>query len=214
MIAKEGWLFLIPLILITFPLGIVAHSLNHSVLLILYYILGFSTLFLIYFFRDPLRKLPDDLNSFVSPADGKIISVKSLEDDDIGQTSYEISIYLNLLSVHVVRSPFQGVVKSVERKKGRFIPAFEHNASEVNETNTIVIKSQNCKYKIRQVAGLIARRIICYAKINQDIQKGSRLGFIRFGSRVDIIVSSDVNIIAKKGDRVLGGKTVIAELRS
>ena len=77
-----------------------------------------------------------------------------------------------------------------------------------------VIKSQNCKYKIRQVAGLIARRIICYAKINQDIQKGSRLGFIRFGSRVDIIVSSDVNIIAKKGDRVLGGKTVIAELRS
>tara|TARA_A100001037_G_C15081583_1_gene604534 strand:- start:530 stop:1174 length:645 start_codon:yes stop_codon:yes gene_type:complete len=214
MIAKEGWLFLIPLILITFPLGIVAHSLNHSVFLILYYILGFSTLFLIYFFRDPLRKLPDDLNSFVSPADGKIISVKSLEDDDIGQTSHEISIYLNLLSVHVVRSPFQGVVKSVERKKGRFIPAFEHNAGDVNETNTIVIKSQNCKYKIRQVAGLIARRIICYAKINQDIQKGSRLGFIRFGSRVDIIVSSNVNIIAKEGDRVLGGKTVIAELRS
>ena len=145
MIAKEGWLFLIPLILVTFPLGIVAHSLNHSVLLILYYILVFSTLFLIYFFRDPLRKLPDDLNSFVSPADGKIISVKSLEDDDIGQTSHEISIYLNLLSVHVVRSPFQGVVKSVERKKGRFIPAFEHNAGDVNETNTIVIKSQNCK---------------------------------------------------------------------
>ena len=150
----------------------------------------------------------------MSPADGKIISVKSLEDDDIGQTSHEISIYLNLLSVHVVRSPFQGVVKSVERKKGRFIPAFEHNASDVNETNTIVIKSQNCKYKIRQVAGLIARRIICYAKINQDIQKGSRLGFIRFGSRVDIIVSSNVNIIAQEGDRVLGGKTVIAELRS
>lgn len=212
MIAKEGRLFLIPLVLVTFPIGVFAHAYSNQLLIVTYYLLGSLTLFLLYFFRDPIRELPRNPNAFVSPADGKIISIKTIDDEHAGKSSIEISIYLNLFNVHVVRSPFDGNVEEVNRVEGQFIPAFEHNASDVNEKTIVKMKNPDCRYKIRKVAGLIARRIICYAEKNIEFKRGSRMGFIRFGSRVDMIVPSNIKIIAKEGDRVLGGKTIIAEL--
>ena len=212
MIAKEGRIILIPLLLITFPIGVYAHASNNFVLIILYTILGSLFLFCLNFFRDPVRSIPSEKSIIVAPADGKVVRIENINDSNIGESSQLVSIFLNVFNVHVNRVPVDGLVESVERKQGRFLAAFNHIASDENEQVITIINNESGKYKIKQIAGLIARRILCYAKEDMKLNKGDRLGFIRFGSRTDIIMPKKITLKVEVGQKVIGGETIIGTL--
>ena len=212
MIAKEGRIILIPLLFITFPIGVYAHASNNFVLIILYAILGSLFLFCLNFFRDPVRSIPSEKSIVVAPADGKVVKIEYINDSNIGESSQLVSIFLNVFNVHVNRVPVDGLVESVERKQGRFLAAFNHIASDENEQVITIIKNESGKYKIKQIAGLIARRILCYAKEDMKLNKGDRLGFIRFGSRTDIIMPKKITLKVEVGQKVIGGETIIGTL--
>ena len=212
MIAKEGRIILIPLLFITFPIGVYAHASNNFVLVILYAILGSLFLFCLNFFRDPVRSIPSEKSIVVAPADGKVVKIEYINDSNIGESSQLVSIFLNVFNVHVNRVPIDGLVESVERKQGRFLAAFNHIASDENEQVITIINNESGKYKIKQIAGLIARRILCYAKEDMKLNKGDRLGFIRFGSRTDIIMPKKITLKVEVGQKVIGGETIIGTL--
>ncbi len=212
MIAKEGRIILIPLLLITFPIGVYAHASNNFVLILLYIILGSLFLFCLNFFRDPVRSIPSEKSIIVAPADGKVVKIENINDSNIGESSQLVSIFLNVFNVHVNRVPIDGLVESVERKQGRFLAAFNHIASDENEQVITIINNESGKYKIKQIAGLIARRILCYAKEDMKLNKGDRLGFIRFGSRTDIIMPKKITLKVEVGQKVIGGETIIGTL--
>ena len=212
MIAKEGRIILIPLLFITFPIGVYAHASNNFVLIILYAILGSLFLFCLNFFRDPVRSIPSEKSIIVAPADGKVVKIEYINDSNIGESSQLVSIFLNVFNVHVNRVPVDGLVESVERKQGRFLAAFNHIASDENEQVITIINNESGKYKIKQIAGLIARRILCYAKEDMKLNKGDRLGFIRFGSRTDIIMPKKITLKVEVGQKVIGGETIIGTL--
>ena len=212
MIAKEGRIILIPLLCIAFPIGVYAHASNNFVLVILYAILGSLFLFCLNFFRDPVRSIPSEKSIVVAPADGKVVRIENINDSNIGESSQLVSIFLNVFNVHVNRVPIDGLVESVERKQGRFLAAFNHIASDENEQVITIINNESGKYKIKQIAGLIARRILCYAKEDMKLNKGDRLGFIRFGSRTDIIMPKKITLKVEVGQKVIGGETIIGTL--
>ena len=212
MIAKEGRIILIPLLFITFPIGVYAHASNNFILIILYAILGSLFLFCLNFFRDPVRSIPSEKSIVVAPADGKVVKIEYINDSNIGESSQLVSIFLNVFNVHVNRVPIDGLVESVERKQGRFLAAFNHIASDENEQVITIINNESGKYKIKQIAGLIARRILCYAKEDMKLNKGDRLGFIRFGSRTDIIMPKKITLKVEVGQKVIGGETIIGTL--
>ena len=213
MIAKEGRLILISLLILLFPFGIYAHASDIKILYYIYIFFGSFYLFAIYFFRDPQRKITFDNSAILSPADGRVISIKTINDDEVGDSSKVISIFLSIFDVHVFRYPFDGKVKSVKSRKGKFIAAFADNASDVNENIVTVIEANNFIFKIKQIAGLVARRIICYSKPNENVIKGDRMGFIRFGSRADIVVSSKVEVCVNIGEKVKAGESVIGQTK-
>lgn len=178
----------------------------------------FPTLLCSYFFRDPTRVVPSNKNLIVSPADGIISKIKEVNSPLSGENEKEkkfilISIFLSILDVHVNRIPISGTVKEIHYKKGRFISAMNNRSSNENEKQVIVIEHEKEKrIIIEQIAGLIARRIICNLKVFQDVKAGERFGIIKFGSRVNIYVPSDIEIKVSKGQTVIGGETIIANL--
>lgn len=212
MIAKEGRVILIPLLLITFPVGLYAHSTNNQAMIILYAVLGVLFLFCLNFFRDPKRTIPMDASLVLSPADGKVVKVTEVNDPEVGEGAKLVSIFLNVFNVHVNRVPLGGMVESMERKPGKFLAAFDHKASDENEQVVTVLSHDSGHYKIKQIAGLIARRILCYAQPGQKMHKGGRLGFIRFGSRTDLIMPAHVDVKVEVGQKVTGGETIIGQL--
>ena len=212
MIAKEGRLILCGLLLFLFPFGIYVHASEVKILYYLYFLFGSFYIFTIYFFRDPLRRIPFDTSAILSPADGRVVSINTVNDNDIGESSQVISIFLSIFDVHAFRYPYDGKIKSVNNRNGSCIAAFNHNASEVNEQIVTVIKSNSFTFQIKQIAGLVARRIFCYAEPNEVVQKGDRIGFIRFGSRADIVVSSEIKICVNVGEKVKAGESVIARI--
>jgi phosphatidylserine decarboxylase len=212
MIAKEGRIILIPLLLITFPVGLYAHATNNLTLTILYAILGVLFLFCLNFFRDPKRTIPMDASLVISPADGKVVKVTEINDPEVGEGAKLVSIFLNVFNVHVNRVPLDGTVTAMDRKTGKFLAAFDHKASDVNEQVVTVLSHASGQFKIKQIAGLIARRILCYAQPGQKMHKGGRLGFIRFGSRTDLIMPAHVNVKVEVGQKVVGGETIIGQL--
>ena len=211
MIAKEGRIILIPLLLITIPIGIYAHVVNNILFSSIYFFLGILFLFCINFFRDPKRIIPMGDNIIISPADGKIVKVEEINDPDIGDAKL-VSIFLNVFNVHVNRVPIDGTVISSIYRSGKFLAAFDHKASDENEQVITIISHKTGNYKVKQIAGLIARRIICYAKEGLKLHKGGRLGFIRFGSRTDLIMPSNIKLNVKLGEKVKGGETIIGEI--
>ena len=161
-------------------------------------------LFCLNFFRDPERLVPMGINHIVSPADGKIISIRAQNDD------YQVvSIFLNIFDVHVNRMPITGTIMDVEYNKGKFLMAFDHNACDENERNIITIETAVGPIRLVQIAGLIARRIICYANKGKEMQIGDRLGFMRFGSRIDLILPNKIKLEVKLGQKVMGNTTII-----
>jgi phosphatidylserine decarboxylase len=165
------------------------------------------SIFIAYFFRNPNRRIPDGKNLVVSPADGKV--VKIVYPPDGGDQT--ISIFLNIFNVHVNRSPIAGDLKELEYKRGKFKAAFEDEASRVNEQNVITIIGTDIKVVVRQIAGLIARRVICWKKPGHCLERGEIFGLIRFGSRVDVVMPKNVRVLVKVGDRVRGGTSILGE---
>ena len=161
------------------------------------------------FFRDPIRNIPQEKNCIVSPADGKIIKIKEFEDPDTKEKLQLVSIFLSVFNVHANRMPINGKLKSVKYIKGDFLAAFDHKASDQNERTEILIEANSGYMVVKQIAGLVARRILCYAKENEKMYAGERLGFIRFGSRTDVILSNKVTLSVKLNQKVYGGETII-----
>ena len=163
--------------------------------------------FCLYFFRDPERAIPDGLVA-VSPADGRIVQVKACADD-----RQRVSIFLNIFDVHVNRAPIAGRITEKEYKPGRFHMAHREDASAENEQNTLVIEGDGSRVIVRQIAGFIARRIVCHKQVGDSVDKGERFGLIKFGSRTDVFLGPEWELSVKKGDRVSGGSSVLARRR-
>jgi phosphatidylserine decarboxylase len=160
------------------------------------------------FFRDPIRNIPEGENMILAPADGKIVKITDVNDPDVGVAQL-VSIFLNVFNVPANRMPIEGTFTEIKYKKGKFLAAFDHKASDENEQTEITIISKVGSIKVKQIAGLIARRIICYANKGENMEIGGRLGFIRFGSRTDLILPKHVNLSVKLGQKVTGSKTII-----
>jgi phosphatidylserine decarboxylase len=208
MIAPEGKIILIPLLLLVLAgTGIQAYYPSDG-LKWMNLTVAVLTLFSLYFFRDPQR-IPPNNDGFLSPGDGKIVQIIDVEDADIGQAK-QISIFLSVFNVHIQRVPLSGKVISKVYNPGKFLAAFNHKASLDNEQTVVMFETESGKrYKIKQIAGLIARRILNYMEPENMVERGQRLGFIRFGSRVDIIVPEDFKIDVSLGDMVRGNQTII-----
>lgn len=170
--------------------------------------------FVTWFFRDPDRMIPDGGKVFVSPADGKIILVEQMQDDRFvhGQ-AHKISIFMNVLNVHVNRFPHSGTVERVHLQPGKFYSADSARGALQNEYCALtVLTGNNLRYGVVQVAGLIARRIVCWAEKGDILQTGQRFGLIRFGSRLDLYLPLEVELSVKTGDKVKAGETAIGSL--
>ncbi|MEW6739629.1 MAG: phosphatidylserine decarboxylase family protein [Nitrospirota bacterium] len=168
------------------------------------------TLFMLYFFRDPERIAPEGDNIFVSPADGKVILIKNVrEDQRLKSDAIEVSIFMSPLNVHVNRAPCDGVVESVVHTSGKFLSAFKHEASLQNENIAMLLNTKHGKVLVRQVAGFVARRAVCRVKPGDTLKKGQRYGIIKFSSRLDVYLPKDADIKVKLGDKVKAGETII-----
>jgi phosphatidylserine decarboxylase len=165
------------------------------------------------FFRDPARDIPGTPGAVVSAADGKVVTVQEAEDPYLGRQALKISVFMNVFSVHANRSPVEGVVREAWRHAGKFLNAALPKASLENERCAIWLRTPSgADVTAVQIAGLIARRILCYAKPGDRLERGQRYGFIRFGSRVDLYLPPATRARVAVGDRVYAGATVIAEL--
>ena len=211
MIAKEGRKIILILFFLTIFFRLVGNINGFEWLNFVYLISGLFFLFSLIFFRDPKRNIPAGDNSLVSPADGKIINVEQVNDPDVGK-GILVSVFLNIFNVHVNRVPVTVLIKKTDYKQGKFLAAFNHKASDENEQTIILMESPFGLIKVKQIAGLIARRIHCYAEVGKKLQKGDRLGFIMFGSRTDIIFPVDYEVFVQKGQKVTGGETIIAKI--
>lgn len=178
-----------------------------TVALILIFLAGFVC----YFFRNPARSIPAGDNLVVSPADGKVVRVFELPQEGEQAGGQGISIFLNIFDVHVNRSPIHGELESLEYKRGKFKVAFDEEASRVNEQNVLTICGQDMRIVVKQIAGLIARRVICWKEPGNSIERGELIGLIRFGSRVDVLLPRQVRVRVKVGDRVKGGSSILGE---
>jgi len=206
-VASEGWPFIIPLAIVTALLLFFGWKNTAAAALVL-------TLFVLFFFRDPERTLPEGKDLVVSPADGKVIVIKDIyEPTYLKQDVKQISIFLSVFNVHVNRSPVSGTVEVVKYNPGKFHVASVDKASLDNEQTAMVIATGKDRVLVKQIAGLIARRIICYAKPGDAIKSGERYGLIRFGSRVDIFLPKTAEIRVKLGDRVKGSRDIIGVLK-
>ena len=212
MLAPEGKIILFSLLIITFTTGLIGFYYDSDRLLVLYIIFGLLFLFSCNFFRDPVRAIPVDKLSIVAPADGKIVRIDKVDDNEIGDSVNRISIFLNIFNVHINRVPITGTVKYVNYIPGKFFAAYDHKASDENEKTDILFYGMNITYRVCQIAGIIARRIHCYAEKDKKMVKGDRLGFIMFGSRTDIIFPKSVKIEVDLGDKVKGGETIIGKM--
>ncbi len=205
-VAAEGWPFIIPLAIVTIVLFAFGWKNTAFVSLVL-------TLFVLFFFRDPDRAIPEGKGIVVSPADGKVIVIKDIyEPAYLKQEVKQISIFLSVFNVHVNRAPIGGAVEVVKYNPGKFHVASVDKASLDNEQTAMLIASGKDKVLVKQIAGLIARRIICYARPGDTIKTGERYGLIRFGSRVDLFLPRTAEIKVKLGDRVRGAQDVIGVL--
>ena len=208
MIAPEGKIILIPLLLLVLAgTGIQAYYPSEGLKWI-NLTMALLTLFSLYFFRDPQR-IPPNNDGFLSPGDGKVVQIIDVEDAEIGKAK-QISIFLSVFNVHSQWVPLSGKVISKTYNSGKFLAAFNHKASLDNEQTVVMFETESGKmYKIKQIAGLIARRILNYMEPENRVERGQRLGFIRFGSRVDIIVPPEFQIDVSLGDMVRGNQTII-----
>lgn len=203
-VAKEGLAFILPSLFLSF----------------LFYLLGlyalagfacFATLFFLFFFRNPTRSGASGKEELTSPADGRVMAVENLfENEFLGREVKRISIFMSLSDVHVNRAPCEGSVERVQHRDGRFRLAFKKGIDKENERNYIVVRRNEEKFLVVQIAGFLARRIVCYVRENDRVKKGEALGMIAFGSRVDVYMPTDYQATVEAGQKVKSGLTVLA----
>jgi phosphatidylserine decarboxylase len=207
-IAREGWPFLA--IALALSLGI-----NFSLGLAWALPFWLATVFILQFFRDPPRAIPDDPQAVLSPADGRIVAVEKARDPYVGREALKISVFMNVFNVHSNRSPVDGVVRQRWYHAGTFLNAALDKASLENERNALWLRTKDGQdVTCVQIAGLIARRILCYVDQGAELQRGQRYGFIRFGSRVDIYLPPEAEARAALGDKVYATESVLARLKT
>lgn len=206
---------------VTIAIDVIAYFVN--VVEIKLVLIGISILlfaFTLYFFRDPRRVIPENISkdTVLSPADGKIVLIEDIKNHEenifpIDEPLKKVSIFLSAFNVHVNRIPISGIVKYFKYIKGDYVLAFNKKASELNERTEIGIENEkNKKLVFKQIAGFVARRIVCPLKEGDSVIAGKKFGMIKFGSRVDILFKPSAVLNVKKGQKVVGGETIIAEL--
>ena len=168
--------------------------------------------FFLWFFRDPERAIPDGAGVVVSPADGKVTAVGEFIDQ--GQKKHRISIFLNVFNVHVNRAPIEGTITSLFYQKGKFGNAMSAGSSDANEQNIVTVNGDGQTVVFKQIAGLLARRIVFNPRTGDTLVRGQRVGLIKFGSRVDVVLDQSVELRVKVGDRVAGGSSILGVLRA
>jgi phosphatidylserine decarboxylase len=204
-IAAEGWGF----ILVPLALAALSAWTGWTKAALLF---GVLAAFMAFFFRDPDRAAPPVPGAILAPADGRVTDVRSAVDDPFVGAAQAVSIFLSPLDVHVNRSPLAGLVVGVEYRPGAKLAAYRPEASEQNERTTISIQGEAVRVVVRQIAGVLARRIVCRVQPGDKLASGERFGLIKFGSRTDLIVPASVRLRVKMGDRVRGGETVMGVL--
>ena len=213
-VAREGFSFILPSCFFSL-LFLFLGLLWHSSLLYASLAMGIVTLFAIYFFRDPNRDIPNGKNALLTPADGRVLDVCCLKDanNPLGEPAVKVSIFMSLFNVHVNRVPASGRISKISYKPGKFFSANLDKASEQNENNMITVQTdEGQKIIFVQIAGLIARRIVCWIRERDIVEAGQRFGLIRFGSRVDVYLPEDSRIIAKPKDKVKAGESILGYL--
>ena len=168
--------------------------------------------FFLWFFRDPERTIPENPGAVVSPADGKITEIGTVTRD--GRRFKRVSIFLNVFDVHVNRSPVSGVIRGARYQPGKFLNAMNSASADSNEQNTVTMEAEGHTVIFNQIAGLLARRIVFTKKIGDHVKRGERVGLIKFGSRTDLLLEPGVEILAKVGEHVKGGSSILAFLKS
>jgi phosphatidylserine decarboxylase len=208
LVAREGW----PFLGISFALSLAA-----SFSLGLAWALPFwlIALFILQFFRDPPREVPEDPRAVLSPADGRIVAVEKVRDPYVGRDALKISVFMNVFNVHSNRSPVDGSVQQRWYHAGSFFNAALDKASLENERNALWLRTRDGQdVTCVQIAGLVARRILCYVDRGAELERGQRYGFIRFGSRVDVYLPPDAEVSAALGDKVYATESVLARLKA
>jgi phosphatidylserine decarboxylase len=198
---RDGYFYSVPLI----AAGLLLGWLTNPVWAIIPFLLAF---FFLWFFRDPERAIPQEAGAVVSPGDGKVTDVSPVTTGSETQT--RISIFLSVFDVHVNRSPVTGIIRDVRYQRGQFLNAMNKVSAEQNEQNIVTLEADGQKIVFKQIAGLLARRIVFYPKVGDRLERGQRVGLIKFGSRVDLLVDASARITVKVGDRVKGGASVLA----
>jgi phosphatidylserine decarboxylase len=203
-IAKEGLPFFLPMVLITVILGIMGWKVWMSLGILL-------SLFIAYFFRNPRREIPDLQNIVLSPADGRVVYVGECKEDRfLKERALKVSIFMSLFDVHLNRAPVSAKVLERNYLPGRFLAANVEKSSLLNEQNAVLLETEDrSKILLVQIAGFVARRIVCYAKAGDTLGKGEIFGLIRFGSRVDLYLPPEVKPIVRVGQHVKGGESII-----
>jgi phosphatidylserine decarboxylase len=211
--AREGYPFIgiaTVLAVATFALALARRSWTIWLLAIVLTVLA---LWVAYFFRDPERTGVRGKDIVVAPADGKLIMITEIDEPNfVGGRAKRLSIFMNVFNVHVNRYPVDGVVRYVHYNKGKFLNAAAEKSSLENEQSSVGIESGLHKILVRQIAGLVARRIVTYSQPGQEVKQGDRMGIIRFGSRVDVFLPTDARIRVEPGTLTTAGVTVLAEL--
>ena len=211
--AREGLVFIAIAALIA--AGTYALALNRRSwpLWLLAFLLTVIALWVAYFFRDPERSGERGERLIVAPADGKVVLIQEVEEPAfIGGRARRVSIFMNVFNVHVNRYPVAGTVRYVQYSPGKFLNAAVEKSSSENEQMSVGLETPNGRILVRQIAGLIARRIVTYSKIGEHVEQAQRMGLIRFGSRVDVFLPLDAPVRVKIGDITLAGTSIIAEL--
>ncbi len=205
-IAREGW----PFLAVAVVIAVLASAFMPVILSFLAWIIA---LFVLQFFRDPAREVPQQAGAVLSPADGRIVKVERTRDEYLQRDAIKVSVFMNVFNVHSNRSPVDGAVQQVWYNPGKFINADLDKASTENERNAVWLKTADGQDVTSvQVAGLIARRILCYVKEGDVLTRGQRYGFIRFGSRVDVYLPLTSSVKVAIGDKVSATTTILAQL--
>jgi phosphatidylserine decarboxylase len=211
--AREGIPFIIAAAVVAALAFVVALATRSWPAWLLAFLLVLIALWVAYFFRDPERKGEGSEQSVIAPADGKVVMITEVDEPAfLHGRAKRISIFMNVFSVHVNRYPVSGTVKYVNRMQGKFLNAATEQSSLENEQSSVGIETPGHRVLVRQIAGLVARRIITYSREGERVARGDRMGLIRFGSRVDVFVPMDAEVKVKEGELTVAGVSVIAEL--
>ncbi|KJS10292.1 MAG: phosphatidylserine decarboxylase [Peptococcaceae bacterium BRH_c8a] len=206
MVARES----VPYLLVSAVLGI----LFYAVLPALAVLPAVAFLFILFFFRNPGRQIPKNDTHVLSPADGRVQAIETIDYEDtfIQGKAVRISIFLSMLNVHFNRSPINGKIIYTVYRPGKYLPAFKSHASGLNERNTVGIENSQMRVLVHQITGFVARRIVCYPQKGDRLEQGQVFGLIKFGSCTEILVPADVKVLVREGQKVTAGITVLGVL--